>query len=150
MRILLFFFSGLNALAAVPNAPLSEDAPFTLESAMTLRDPFRRPELKTAMAIDEGGLIPELERYELDKFKLVGVITGAKKNKALLTAPNGKMHVVSDKTVLGNRRGYIKRILPGMIVIEEKVVNLLGQEERIETVIAIKDPKNDKDKESAL
>lgn len=107
---------------------------FTLENSLNLRDPFSRFIAKSEDRVDQA-LIPELERFDLEQFKLVGIITGAKRNKALLTAPDGKMHVISERATIGTRRGTVTRITPGAIVVHEKVVNLLGQEEGVDTQI---------------
>lgn len=91
--------------------------------------------------------IPELERFDLDKWSLVGVITGPKKSKAMVVSPSGKMHIVEEDVHIGTRHGFIKKIVPGAISVEEKVVNLLGQEEKVETVIQFKEKDADKKKE---
>lgn len=116
----------------------AQDMTFTLENSLNLRDPFSRYVAKSDDE-REDDKIPELERHELEQFKLVGVITGTKRNKALLTAPDGKMHIVSEKMTIGTRRGVIKEITPESIVVHEKVVNLLGQEEGVDTQIEFKD-----------
>ena len=124
--------------AGVSGGEGSADSTFTIENSLSVRDPFRRP-APSGPQVDDT--TPELLRYEIDKFKLVGVITGPKKAKAMLTSPSGKMHIVAEEMPIGTRRGFIKKIAPGMIEIEEKVINLLGQEENIDTVIEIKDEK---------
>ncbi|MEW6056508.1 MAG: pilus assembly protein PilP [Bdellovibrionota bacterium] len=130
--------------AASSNPEAKTDDTFSLESSMTLRDPFRRPIPKLADGADEGGRVPELQRYELDKFSLIGIITGLKKNKALVTTPDGRMHIVSENAVMGTRSGAVKRISAGFISVEEKVVNILGQEEKIETIIKLKEKEKEK------
>ena len=136
-----------------PSQPVSSpvlsvgDTTITLENSLALRDPFRQPKLKVASDVNEGGTIPELERFEVEQFKLIGVISGLKKNKALLTSPDGKMHIVSENMRLGNRHGLIRKIAPGTVLIEEKVVNLLGQEEKIQMSIQFKDKDKNKSKE---
>lgn len=139
-----------NSVAPVAEATLkpekqdqNDGPPMTIENSLTLRDPFRRQVPSGGTAAD-GTLIPELERFEVDKYKLVGVITGPKRARAMLTAPGGKMHIVSEDTKIGTRRGTIKKIAPGMVAVEEKVVNLLGQEEKIETVLHFKDKQEEK------
>ena len=123
-----------SAEANEPPKPGAED--YTLENSLNIRDPFRRAMPRASLAQDDNG--NDLEKYEIDKFKLVGVITGPKRHKALLTTPSGKMHVVSESMRIGNRRGVIKKIAPGTITVEEKLVNILGQEEVIETNIDFK------------
>jgi hypothetical protein len=122
--------------AAAPEAKSggSEDS-FTLENSLNVRDPFRRLLAKGALGL-EGVNIPPLERYELDAYKLLGIITGPRKNKALVSDPDGKLHVVSEEMYIGIRHGKIVHIEPGQLVIEEKAVNILGQEEKVEAILA--------------
>lgn len=131
------------SLFAAPSPSVNEDntpiAPvMQLQDFLNLRDPFRKFKPKKSPLADEWAL-PELERFASDSYRLIGVITGTKKNKALITGPSGKMHIVTENTRIGQRKGYIKRINPSNIVIEEKVINLLGQEEKIETVLEFED-----------
>lgn len=121
------------------------EPPISLEASMSLRDPFRRPVLRAGDGKDEGGKVPELERYSVDEFKLVGVITGTRKNKAMLVTPDGKMHIVSESARIGLRHGVIKKIVPGKVDIEEKSVNILGEEEKSETTIELSEKGDDKE-----
>lgn len=109
-----------------------------LEKSLNLRDPFRRPKMGAAVG-SEGGVVPDLERFGVDQFRLVGVITGMKRSKALITDPDGKIFIVSDGTRIGTRKGTVKRIAPGKVSVEERVVNILGQEEKVESVIIFKE-----------
>lgn len=132
-----------NAVNQAPPAPAAsapkDDAEISLESSLTLRDPFRQPQMKIATEVNEGGKVPELERFQVDQFRLMGIITGPKKHKAMLAGPDGKIFIVSESMRLGSRRGLVKKISSGGVLIEEKVVNILGQEERVETSIQFKD-----------
>lgn len=116
-----------------------EEAEISLESSLTLRDPFRQPQMKVATEVNEGGKIPELERFQVEQFRLMGIITGPKKHKAMLAGPDGKIFIVSESMRLGSRRGLVKKISAGGVLIEEKIVNILGQEERVETSIHFKE-----------
>ncbi|MBI3544872.1 MAG: pilus assembly protein PilP [Deltaproteobacteria bacterium] len=135
-----------SAAAPAAGAAKAEDqTPFTIENSLTVRDPFRRP----APNKDTGDLssIPELQRYEVDKFRLVSVITGPKKPKALVMDPNSRLHIIQEEDKIGTRRGVVTRIMPGLVTINEKVVNLLGQEEDLEAVLEFK-PKEEKSRVS--
>jgi Tfp pilus assembly protein PilP len=112
-----------------------EDAAFTLENSLSLRDPFRKYTPKVENGEDTQGPIADQLKFELDKFKLIGVINGPRKNKAMLATPEGKMVIVTEKDQLGVRKGLVTKIGPGLLTVEEKIVNLLGQEEKVETVI---------------
>ncbi len=110
------------------------DSPLTLEASLRLRDPFKQPMLKS-LKQDDIGNIPEIEKYPIDQFKLIGVVTGTKKNKAMLMGPNNKLHIIGEKDSIGNRKGYVKKIAKNRIIFEEKMINILGKEERTETVL---------------
>lgn len=119
--------------------------PLTLENSLKLRDPFAVFKDDILMNPQLSSL-PELERYPLDRFRLIGVIVGTKKNKAMLVSPDGKMHIVSENVKIGVRNGRVKSILEGNILVEEKIMNILGKEEKIISKIEIEN----KDKGKSL
>jgi hypothetical protein len=96
-----------------------------IESYLSIRDPFRKPD--SMMAKEE--VKSELERFPADSFKFVGILTGPKKLRAMLMDPNGKTHFVADKARVGTRGGVIASISQDKIRVREKTINLLGQEE---------------------
>ena len=96
---------------------------------LKLRDPFRRP-------IGERGrqdVRSELEQGAVSDFKLVGVLTGPVRLRAMVQAPSGKTFFVSKNMKIGQRDGRIRRITVDSIVVREKVVNILGQEESVDS-----------------
>jgi Tfp pilus assembly protein PilP len=98
---------------------------------LKLRDPFRRPEIRGP----EGIAKTELEMFPAEQLRLVAVVTGPERLRAMILAPNGKNYFVSVKTKVGTRDGVVSRITADSVRIQEKVVNVLGQEEKVETVI---------------
>jgi Tfp pilus assembly protein PilP len=108
------------------------------EEMMKLRDPFKMPELA------HGDTVSELETIPLEKFKMVGVVTGPKHVKAMLIGPDGKIFYVGEKTHIGVRKGTIKKISSRAVFVEEKIVNILGQEEVMVTEIKLVDLNKDK------
>ena len=128
--------------AEVPNVigdkALNTEPELTIESSLKMRDPFQRPKLKLVDG-SEGGRIPPLQRFSTEEFRLVGVISGTKKNKAMLSGPDGKLHIVTEEAKIGTRKGVVKHIEKNHVIVEEKVINILGQEEKSETSIEFKD-----------
>ncbi len=116
----------------------NSNAPLTLEESLKLRDPFSPLEMDLAAQF-ENSLIPELERYPVDKFRLIGIITGTKKNKAMLLTPDGKIHIVTENTKIGLRQGRVTMITRGSIRVEERVLNILGQAEKVISKIELED-----------
>lgn len=117
--------------AAAATSALSD--PLSIEDSLQLRDPFRKP-IKYADPNNNLAL-PELERYGIDQIKVVGIITGPKKPKALVTTPSNKMLIIQENDKIGIHKGYVKKIKEKSIVVRERVVNLLGQEENTDSEI---------------
>ena len=131
-----FFFMMLTAFAATPQALAMAAGTDGVEAPPTemlkLRDPFRHPESKSE-------LVPrtELEMYPLDQIKMMGVVTGPDHMRAMITTPNGKTHFIAERTKLGIHKGVVTKITPERVRIREKVVNVLGQEEDVESELQL-------------
>ncbi len=69
------------------------------------------------------GPVTELERFDLDQLRLIGVIWGVPKPKAMFLDPNNKTYVVHDKARIGRHNGYIAEIREGEVVIIEAFNN---------------------------
>lgn len=99
------------------------------------RDPFKEP------AVSESPeLRSDLERFPVTDFKVVAIITGPLRMRAMLVAPDGKTHYVSEKMKMGVRDGVIARITTKTVVVREKVVNPLGEVEMFDTEIGLDQP----------
>jgi Tfp pilus assembly protein PilP len=117
-----------------PGFGAEEDLSSVLEEAIALRDPFKRPEgfnLNSAVAVSD------LERFPTEQFKLIGVITGASRLRAIVQDPEGKTHFVAERMRIGTRRGVIQRIRSDAVVVREKTVNVLGKEESSDNEIRL-------------
>lgn len=108
------------------------------EDVLKLRDPFKRPKFVIESTITKS----ELESVPLDKFKLVGVVTGPHQLRAMLATEQGKTFFVSEKMKIGMNQGTITKITPDEIQVTERTINVLGQEEVTESLIKMN---NDKD-----
>lgn len=104
------------------------------EQAMEMRDPFKRPFVAGTTPVAP---LSELEIFGVDQFKMVGVITGADRLRAILLDPSGKSHFVSEKMRIGTRKGYIREIRSDLIVVREKITNAIGREEALDTEIRL-------------
>lgn len=69
------------------------------------------------------GPVTELERFELEQLRLVGIIWGVPKPKALFLDPNQKTYVVFNKTRIGRNSGYVAEIREGEVVVIEAFNN---------------------------
>lgn len=86
------------------------------------KDPFAQPVLDRPVApgAAHGPILP-LQRYDIAKLKLIGIIWDVKRPRAMISDPDGKMHVVGPNTKIGIRNGYIAVIREGEIVVVETV-----------------------------
>lgn len=84
------------------------------------RDPFSQPTIDKPMSqtIDHGPILP-LQKYELSRYKLNGIIWNVSQPKALLRDPDGTIHRVGLYSKVGNKNGYVAAIREGEVVIVE-------------------------------
>lgn len=130
------FSSGSNVAAQILQSDLGQA---TAESLSKIRDPFQRPPVKTV----EELAISDLERFPTEQWELLGVITGPKKVRAMLRSPDNKTYMISESMRIGTRKGVVKRITPGSIVVREKILNVFGREESVDQEIKL-DKKREK------
>lgn len=60
-----------------------------------------------------------IQKFDSEKFKVTGIITGLKENSALLLDPTGKGFVVKEGMLVGSNDGTVKRITANTVEIEE-------------------------------
>jgi Tfp pilus assembly protein PilP len=143
MRSLLPALIALFASAALPAAygapgepvaPQNEKSPEMIkkaaEAARKIRDPFKRPEILRAQQEAKS----DLERYSIDQFRMTGVLLG-ERMRAMVRAPNGKSYFLQENMKIGVRKGVVRRITADTIVVRERVVNILGEEEDVNVEI---------------
>ena len=91
------------------------------------KDPFK-PAVTAAPPTDKksepvvkktGNLLP-IQSYETEKFKVVGIITGIKENRALLIDPAGKAYVVRQGMAVGSSDGVVAKVNVNSLDIVEK------------------------------
>ena len=122
-----------------------------IENPFNLRDPFKAPitEKNDSRRQGRGFRITgkgqysniveaPLEQIQLGDLRLVGVLIG-KERRALVNIgqENKKIIVLKEGMKIGPEAAELKAILPGGIVLVEKIVNVYGEEEYLETVIPI-------------
>lgn len=116
------------ALAAAP----STGSPIDYKK---FRDPFKEPPSSEVTEVKS-----DLERYAVTDFKVVAVITGPLRMRAMIVSPDSKTHYVSEKMKIGLRDGVIVKITTKTIVVREKVMNPLGEVELFDTEIGMNQP----------
>ena len=91
------------------------------------RDPFK-PAVTAPLPSDKkagpvitktGDQLP-IQSYETEKFKVVGIITGIKENRALLVDPGGKAYVVRQGMAVGSSEGVVAKVNLNSVEVVEK------------------------------
>jgi len=108
--------------------------PFDFSKLLEWRDPFQRP--VRILPKEERPLTP-LERFPVAELKFLGVVTGPKKLRAMIQAPDGKSYFVSVGEKIGRRGGEVKNITINTLTVLEVIENVLGQKENFETKLTI-------------
>jgi Tfp pilus assembly protein PilP len=100
---------------------------------LQLRDPFREPEIQ----VEKEEILTDLEKYKVTDYQVVGVITGPKRIRAMIKTPDGKTHMVGETMRLGLKKGVIRRITTESVIVREKVLNVFGEEEFVDTELML-------------
>ncbi len=114
----------------------------------TMRDPFRIPvdEKEEQVDITKGTLrdgvytnVRKLEKMPLKDLRIIGVFLSKDRRAIARVGEGDKARTVTLKEgmTLGKNRAELKAILPGGVVLVEKIINVYGQEEYLETIIPI-------------
>ena len=101
------------------------------------RDPFA-PIVVSAERKAQGSNRSPLERYDLNEFKLTGIVWGGFGYNAMIEGPDGKGYFVRVGTIIGPNKGIIKKITQNKMVVEEKFKTFSGVTERKEIVIELR------------
>ena len=127
-------FATVNCLAAevpVTNLEQASEIPMTISDFKKFRDPFKAPNIE---AIEDQR--SDLEKISVNEFKLVAVMTGPVRMRAMISGPTGKTYTVAQSTPIGLREGKVIKITTQSVVVREKIVNPLGETENVETEIS--------------
>jgi type IV pilus assembly protein PilP len=90
------------------------------------KDPFK-PGIVEVKQVAKGtakevvinmNLLP-IQRVEVEKFKVTGIIAGLKENRALILDPEGKAYVAKTGMLIGPNNGKVVRITSNTVEIEE-------------------------------
>ncbi len=101
------------------------------------RDPFAPIIVKDDKKAKAGDR-PPLERFNVNEFKLTGIIWGGFGYNAMMEGPDGKGYFVRVGTIIGPNRGVVKSISQHAVVIEEKYKTYTGETERKEIIVELR------------
>lgn len=146
---LVVLFAPVIVFAANPDIKEMFKDKTKIENPFELRDPFKAPPGKNGNKSKKPGYrvtgvgsytnIVEVSTEEISAqdIKIVGVLIG-KERRALANIKGAKsVTILKEGMKLGRDEAELKAILPGGIILVEKIINVYGQEEYLETVIPI-------------
>jgi type IV pilus assembly protein PilP len=117
----------------------------SIKDPFSLRDPFQEPRLRTEKSRKRkqriGGVwdnIPTLDNgVTFDQLIIKGVLIGKDRRVMVTVGDKDVVYTLSEGEQLGSSGTEIKAILPGGIILVEKITNIYGEDEYIETVVPI-------------
>lgn len=144
--IILFNSNVINAV----ESKFYKDVTTRLKDPFNLRDPFKRvmfkrkSEIKKSYKVMEEGSVfsnlPTIENVPLSKIKVVGILLG-KERRAMAKISGGgqtsETYILKEGMKLGENQAELKAILPGGIVVVEKLKDVYDKDEFIETLIPV-------------
>jgi Tfp pilus assembly protein PilP len=149
--VLSFILTGAPAAPAQTAKNFFKDKT-QIENPFNLRDPFKAPQSKSEtkkegrrFRVTGKGQYSNISETPLDQLnlsdvKLVGVLIG-KERRAMINLSGGntpgKVVILKEGMKVGPEGAELKAILPGGIVLVEKITNVYGEQEYLETVIPI-------------
>lgn len=152
MKVIFYFLLSLSvgAIAAPVNSTKNFFKDKTkIENPFNLRDPFKSPVMKSEIKsinpnfkVLEKGKYSNISEASLDELtisnvKVVGVLIGKERRAMISAGENKSVIILKEGMKIGPEKVELKAILPGGIVLVEKMVNVYGEEEFLETVIPI-------------
>ncbi len=143
MKLLLCLLLSVNCVWAQDNIERFFKDKTKLENPLELRDPFRAPvvKFKKESKTDKASQDPEelLQSVNINDIRIQGVLVGKERRAIVKFNSNDKMPavIIKEGYRIGPDRVEVKAILPGGVILVEKMINVYGQEEYLETVIPI-------------
>ncbi len=122
-----------------------------IKNPFKLRDPFKRKISKTKLEVEKKktsfftGVLdnePSLDEFQIEQIRVVGVLLG-KDRRAIAKVVVGEdklsqeTYILREGMTIGVDRAEVRAILPGGIVLVEKIRNVYDKDEYLETVLPI-------------
>lgn len=123
--------------AEAPAAPVG--VPFNY-SPVGKRDPFHSylaDMAEQGLSKPQSRKLEETEQYEMDQYRLTGVITGISQPKAMVEDPTGRGHVLRIGARLGKNGGRVVRVSTTGIVILEETRDPTGKRVRLPVTLKL-------------
>ena len=134
------------AAAPAPAAPapaltnsVEDDEIAYVYSPIGKRDPFRS--IYDEFQQDSGNeQLTELQKFELDQLKLVGIVSRLATPYAMVEDPDGKGHTLTRGKLIGKNWGRVSQITADCVVIKEEYRDYTGRKVTNKTDMCIPKP----------
>jgi type IV pilus assembly protein PilP len=122
-----------------------EAAPQFSYSPVGKRDPFYSylAEVQATVETQTERAREPTETFELDQYRLTGLVTGTAQPRAMVEDPDGKGHAISINSRLGKRGGIVTRISNEGIIVTEEFRTPTGDKVRVPITIKLPQPELD-------
>jgi type IV pilus assembly protein PilP len=133
------------AAAPAANAAPTDEAAPTGYSPVGKRDPFRSYllDMRQAVAEAETRKRQATESFELDQYRLTGLVTGTSQPVAMVEDPEGTGHALHIGARIGKNGGRVTRITDTGIIIVEEYEDTAGRRVRVPITINLPKPEID-------
>ncbi len=116
-----------------------------MDNPFELRDPFQAPKFKSESNRKSKqrakGILNNIKEvdweFDLEKVSIVGVLIGKERRVILQIDGNKNTFTLKEGEEFGINGPEIKAILPGGVILVEKITNIYGEDEFIETIVPI-------------
>ncbi|MFZ8934125.1 MAG: hypothetical protein ACO20H_00515 [Bacteriovoracaceae bacterium] len=143
--IIIYSISALGA-----QYPFFKEIKTSIKDPFEMRDPFKRKVFKRhakkvskSKVLKDGAYsnLPEIGKTPLSRIRIVGILLGGER-RAMAKIEGGKgkssdIYIIKEGMKIGVDNAEVKAILPGGIVVVEKITNVYDQSEYIETIIPV-------------
>lgn len=107
-----------------------------------VKDPFFSPIVQQNVKQTKSGAaiknLKPTQKFEIDKYKLLGVMIDKKAKAAIFEDPEGKGWVMKEGMQIGSEGYKIKKISKDGVLVEEIVMDAAGKKKSTEIFISIK------------
>jgi len=119
-----------------------------IKDPLSLRDPFKRQNNLIFKDGHQRTLTKDKDSYSnyvtelptdvgLNALKLIGILLGPQRRAIVRVGNNAQSFIVREGMILGQEKAEVKAILPGGMVLVEKIKNVYNQDEYVETIIPL-------------
>ncbi len=128
------------------------DKQTSIKNPFELRDPFKKKKRKTGKRNKNYGnylkngkysnIVSIEDGFKINQIRIVGVLLGQNRRAiAKIVDNSGKLnpesYIVKEGMKIGDNDAEVKAIVPGGVVLVEKIRNVYDQDEYIETIIPV-------------